>query len=156
MDFERIKSGMTAGFTATVVISLLMVAKSALGLAPALNPIKDIASVVDAFAGTRLPPDTGWLGHFVIGGVVWGVLYAWVEPSLPGEPVAKGLIFAVGAWIAMMIVFMPLAGQGFFGVDDGPIAAIGTLVLHLVYGAVLGVVNASQSDGAATADVRPN
>lgn len=147
---------MTAGFTATVVISLLMLAKSALGLAPDLNPIKDIVAVVDSFTGMALPADTGWLGHFVIGGVVWGVLYAWLEPSLPGEPVAKGLVFAVGAWVAMMIVFMPLAGQGFFGVNDGPIAAIATLALHLVYGAVLGVVYASQSDGAATADVRPN
>ncbi len=77
---------MTAGFTATVVISLLMLAKSALGLAPDLNPIKDIVAVVDSFTGMALPADTGWLGHFVIGGVVWGVLYAWLEPLGQTEP----------------------------------------------------------------------
>jgi hypothetical protein len=155
MDVNRIKSGVTAGFVATVILSILMMAKSALGFAPELNPIKDIVTVADAITGAQLPPVMGWLGHFVIGAGVWGALYAWFEPSLPGSPVVKGLLFAVVAWLAMMIVFMPLAGHGFFGMTEGPIAAIATLVLHLAYGAVLGVVYASQSGGAAVADVRP-
>ena len=156
MDLERIKSGVTAGFAATVVLSLLMMAKSALGLLPEVNPIKDIVAVADAVSGTQWPAVTGWFGHFVIGAILWGVLYAWLEPKLPGAPVVKGLIFAVVAWLAMMILFMPLAGQGFFGFDDGPFAAIATFALHLVYGAVLGAVFASQFDAAAVADVRPN
>jgi len=40
----------------------------------------------------------------------------------------------------MMIVFMPLGGHGPFALSLGPQAVVATLVLHLVYGAVLGVV----------------
>ena len=99
---------------------------------------------------------TGWVGYFVIGAVVWGIIYGWLEPSLPGPPVARGLLFGVLAWLAMMIVFMPIAGQGLFAMAAGPMAAFATLVLHLVYGATLGLVYASQNSSAALADVRPN
>ncbi len=156
MNLETLKSGVTAGFAATVVLSILMIAKSFVGLMPEQNPIRDIVTVADNFTGLRLPLVAGWVGHFVIGSIVWGVIYALIEKSLPGPAVVKGLIFAVLAWLAMMIVFMPLAGQGFFGLDDGPAAIVATLALHLVYGAVLGVVYANQLGGAAIADVRPN
>jgi hypothetical protein len=42
----------------------------------------------------------------------------------------------------MMIIFMPLAGHGLFALSLGPQATVATLVLHLIYGAVLGVAYA--------------
>jgi hypothetical protein len=65
-----------------------------------------------------------------------------LQPSLPGAPAVKGLIFGAAAWLAMMIIFMPLAGHGLFGLSLGPPATVATLVLHLIYGAVLGVAYA--------------
>jgi hypothetical protein len=156
MHFDNLKSGVTAGFAATVVLSLLMIAKAMMGLMPELNPIKDIVTVGDTVTGLQLPLAAGWVGHFLIGSILSGAIYTLIEPSLPGPAVVKGLIFAVIAWLAMIIVFMPLAGQGFFAMALGLPAVVATLVLHLVYGAVLGVVYASQLGGAAVADVRPN
>ena len=133
-----IKGGLTAGFVATVVLSLLMIGQSALGLLPALNPIADIVHVASSFAGIALPAPFGWVGHFFIGTVVWGIAYAVAEPYLPGPAIARGLAFGVFAWLAMMILFMPVAGNGLFGAALGLAAVVATLVLDLIYGAVLG------------------
>ncbi|MDL2399604.1 DUF6789 family protein [Rhizobium mayense] len=137
-----VRAGLIAGFTATVVLSILMIAQSSAGLLPQLNPIEDIAHVAGQPAGTILSLLFGWIGHFVLGTIVWGIIYAAIQASLPGTPVVRGLIFGALAWLAMMIIFMPLAGHGLFALSLGGQAAVATLVLHLVYGAVLGVAYA--------------
>lgn len=125
-----------AGFTATVVLSALMVMKAAMGLMPQLNVIVMLANMI-GFGGAA----AGWLAHFLIGTVLWGTLYALLYRLLPGSgPVMKGLVFSVGAWLLMMIIVMPMAGAGFFGLTIGIMAPVMTLVLHLIWGAVLGFV----------------
>jgi len=60
---------------------------------------------------------------------------------LPGNGyVSKGMVFGVLAWGLMMVMVMPMAGAGFFGLSLGMMAPVMTLMLHLVYGAVLGSV----------------
>src|SRR6516164_5974351 len=134
--------GMVAGFIATVVLSVLMLTKQQMGLVPQLNPIEDIVHVADHLTGMTLPLPFGWIGHFVLGTVAWGIIYAALQASLPGAPVVKGLIFGALAWLAMMIFFTPLAGDGLFALSLGPQATVATLVLRLIYGAVLGVAYA--------------
>ena len=107
-----VKAGLIAGFIATVVLSILMVAKSSMGLMPQLNPIEDIVQVAHLLTGMTLPLPFGWIGHFLLGTVVWGIIYAALQASLPGAPIVKGLIFGALAWLAMMIIFTPLAGHG--------------------------------------------
>lgn len=68
----------------------------------------------------------------------WGILFALLVPKLPGAYWMKGVIFSIGAWVLMMILPMPMAGAGFFGINLGIGAPIATLVLHLIFGAVLG------------------
>ena len=137
-----VKAGLIAGFIATVVLSILMIAKSSTGLMSQLNPIEDIVHIAKVLTGLTLPLALGWIGHFVLGTVVWGIIYAALQASLPGAPIVKGLVFGALAWLAMMIFFMPLAGNGLFALSLGPQAIVATLVLHLVYGAVLGVAYA--------------
>lgn len=138
----NIQAGLIAGFIATVILSILMIAKSSVGLLPQLNPIEDIVHVAENPTGMTLPLPFGWIGHFVVGTAVWGVIYAALQASLPGAPVVKGLIFGALAWLVMMIIFMPLAGHGLFALSLGLQATVATLVLHLIYGAVLGAVYA--------------
>ena len=155
MAGESIKSGLTAGFAASAALGILMVIKSRVGLLPDLDPIRDIVAIADRYTGLKFPPDTGWAGYFLIGTVGWGMIYTWIRKSLPGPAVVKGLIFGVLAWLAMMIVFMPVAGHGFFGLSLGFGAPVATFVLHLVFGAVLGAVYASTRSAAAIDDVTP-
>jgi hypothetical protein len=52
----------------------------------------------------------------------------------------KGLGWGVLLWIVMDAVVLPLLGWGFFGLAITPRIAVATLVLHLVYGATLGLL----------------
>jgi hypothetical protein len=65
--------------------------------------------------------------------------------------VAKGLSFGVLAWLLMMLIPLPLAGAGLFGMRMGMMAPVMTLVLHLVWGAVLGATYAGLIRSAASA-----
>ena len=51
----------------------------------------------------------------------------------------KGILFGVGAWLVMMIVMMPMAGAGLFGLNLSMMTPVATLVLHVVFGLALGV-----------------
>ena len=140
---NNIVKGVIAGFVATVVLSLLMMMKSAMGLMPEL----DVISMLSAMMGTGLA--IGWIAHFMIGAVIWGGLFALLASRLPGGSLwLQGVIFGVGAWVLMMVAIMPMAGAGFFGMKFGMVAPVMTLVLHVIYGAVLGGVYAAlQSRG---------
>ena len=139
-----IGKGLAAGLVATIVLSIIMVIKAQAGLLPAFNAIQMIAGILGA------PLIAGWIGHFAIGVVLWGVLFALLYPMLPGgNGMGKGLVFGVLAWLAMMIIFMPVAGAGFFGLAIGLPVVVATLVLHLIYGAVLGATYAALGGGSA-------
>jgi hypothetical protein len=129
----NIAKGIGSGFVATIVLSAIMLIKQGMGIMPELNPIEMNAQM----SGTASPA-VGWLVHFFIGTIVWGVLYAWLDPFLPGQHWFRGATFATGAWLLTMIVLMPMAGAGLFGLHLGVRALIATLVLHWIYGAVLG------------------
>lgn len=134
---KKIISGIVAGFIATIVISILMIIKTKMGLVPTLNPIADNA----ALAGRPDALAIGWLMHFIIGAIVWGIAFAIFSMFTNRiAHVLRGLIFGILAWLVMMIFFMPVAGYGIFAVGLGMPAIIMTLVFHLIYGLVLGFV----------------
>jgi hypothetical protein len=82
--------GMVAGFVATIVLSALMIMKTMMGVMPELDPIKMISDMLGA------TPAIGWAIHFMIGTLLWGTLFAWLDPSIPGEGHwLKGIVFAV-------------------------------------------------------------
>lgn len=49
-------------------------------------------------------------------------------------------MLGVIGWVAMMVILMPMAGAGMFGRNMGIMAPMMTLVLHLIFGVVLGWV----------------
>lgn len=129
----NIGRGIFAGFVGTVVLSMMMVAKSAMGLMPQLDPIQMISGMMNS------SPMVGWVIHFLIGTVLWGALFASLDPHLPGGAHwLKGIVFGLGAWLLMMVLMMPMAGKGLFGMQIGIMAPIMTMMLHVIYGAILG------------------
>jgi hypothetical protein len=50
----NVQAGLIAGFIATVVLSILMIAKSSVGLMPQLNPIEDIVHVANVLTGMTI------------------------------------------------------------------------------------------------------
>ncbi|HSN73400.1 MAG TPA: DUF6789 family protein [Steroidobacteraceae bacterium] len=129
---NRYLAGPIAGLIATLVLSTLMIINAGAGLMPQLDVIGSLASLLES---NRI---VAWWVHVAIGTFAWGLGFAIAERWLPGRHYVKGMVFATGAWIAMMLLVMPLAGAGFFGLSIGLIVPVATLVLHLVFGATLG------------------
>ena len=69
----------------------------------------------------------GWIGHFFLGTVAWGIIYAVLRASLPGTPVVKSLIFATLAWLAMMMAAMQALERAPWQGEFDPIEGI---ILH--------------------------
>jgi len=144
--------GMIAGFVATVVLSVLMLIKSMMGVMPELNLIQMLAGMAHDIMGLPANPAVGWVSHFLIGTVLWGIVFAMLYKSLPGSgPMVKGIALGVLAWLVMMSIPMPMAGAGLFAMKFGMMAPVMTLVLHLIWGAVLGATFGGLSRSAATA-----
>lgn len=136
---NRFANGVLSGLIATVVLSLLMVVKGMMGIMPNLNVVAMLTQMGHHFMHTPAVPVMGWIFHFVIGALVWGVVYPLAEPAMPAQSGwGKGVIFGMLAWLVMMVVVMPMAGAGFFGFGLSLAAPVMTLMLHLIYGAVLG------------------
>jgi hypothetical protein len=127
--------GIIAAFFATVVISAIFMAFNAMGVLPEL----DIVHWIDQLGSVQR--GAAWVDHFIVGTLLWGPIFtAFESMMLEGWPRwQKGLIFGVIAWVAMMLIFMPVVGAGLFGWRAGLVASIGMLGLHVVYGLVLGV-----------------
>lgn len=125
--------GVIAGLIATVVLSVLMVLKGTMGMMPELNVI---AMLAGSMGGDMM---MGWIAHFVIGAIIYGLAFANIGSSLPGGgDTVRGITLAVIGWLIMMIVIMPMMDKGFFAMNMGMMAAVATLVLHIIFGAVLG------------------
>lgn len=97
-------------------------------------------------------------GIYVLGGVFWAMLYTVVEPHLRGAPWLRGVTFAMIPALVSLVVVLPLLGGGLFGLalGAGPLPIIGNVLLHVVYGAILGVVYGPMGDLDASTLERPD
>ena len=130
---NRNVQGLIAGAIATAVLSALMLIKGAMGLLPQFNVIAMLAGTLGG------GPIVGWIAHVAIGVVLYGLAIANLSHVLPGgSATVKGIVLGVIGWLAMMLVAMPVMGGGFFASDLGVPVVVATLVLHLIFGAVLG------------------
>jgi hypothetical protein len=138
---QRMGYGLMAGLAATLVLSLLELTK---GMLPQLETIRFLENVAVATANvTVLPvlPMAGWLWHFIIGTLWWGGLFGFMLPLLPGRRVwIKGAVFGVIAGLLVLLMVMPLAGAGYFGMHLSWLDPLVSMVYHVIYGVVLGAV----------------
>jgi uncharacterized membrane protein YagU involved in acid resistance len=78
----------------------------------------------------------GWAAHLMIG-IVLAIMY-WnlFQGRLPGQAAVRGVIFSIFPWLMAQLMVMPMMGMPVF---SGSVAmAIGSLIGHIVCGAVLG------------------
>jgi hypothetical protein len=135
LKIMQISKGLQAATVATVVLSILMVMKSMMGIMPELDLPKMIAGMM----GAPERPIVGWVVHFMIGIVLYGLAMAFIEDVFSsGRYILHGMIIGFAGWLIMMVMLMPMAGAGMFGMKMGIMAPVMTLMLHLIFGAVLG------------------
>src|SRR5262245_49861622 len=124
---ERIKVAFMGGLVATFVVGSMLLMNNATHRLPRLGIGRSLASIIG------LPDNlfVGWLVFVVLGIFVFSALFAVTAPRIPVKSyLLKGLLFGGAAWLLMMIVFMPLAGQGLFAFERGYMVAALCLVLN--------------------------
>jgi hypothetical protein len=96
-------------------------------------------------------------GIYFAGGLLWAVLYTLVEPHLPGPAWRRGVLFAMLPALVSLVVVLPLLGGGLFGLSlgAGPLPVLGNVLLHMVYGAILGLFYGPFGDRDASTLQRP-
>src|SRR5712692_860422 len=129
-NFGRAACG---GFVGTLVMTAMMYM-----VAPMMGLHMDIAAMLGAMLG-----GSWWAGmvmHFVNGTLIFPAIYAYALVGiLPGSSVVKGTLWGLTLWVLAQVVVMPMMGGGLFSsAMGGMIAAIGSLIGHLLYGSIFG------------------
>lgn len=127
------------GLVGTILLTLMM-----RFVAPMMTGQKmDVAGKLGDMTG--MGPIAGMIMHFLVGSVIFGLIYAFVLfRFLPGAPWQKGLLSGVIFWLGLEILMMPMMGGGFFSSQMGGMKiVVAALIAHLVYGAALGLIAGS-------------
>jgi hypothetical protein len=106
----------------------------------------DLVAILSHALGSRSLA-LGWIAHFFVGVLLWGPLFVWADRRTSFPPWVNGLAFGSVIWLGVMLIIMPLAGAGAFGLSLGVATPTLTLFLHWVYGAVLGNAYAALRPG---------
>lgn len=137
-----------AGLVATAAMTMLMLAGPMMGM-----PKMPIGEMLASFMG--IPAALGWVAHFMIGAVL-GFVYAqaFVE-RLPGSSAVRGALYGLIPWCLAQVMVNPMMGAGFFASNTpAPLMMVmGSLLGHLVYGAVLGGVYGKGARATASAPI---
>ena len=136
MDRSQITRGFGYGVVATIAMSIPMLFGFLSGMSPIPESVpKAIVASVLGIAGPK-PLVVGLaVGlHLAYGGAFGALLAAMSHPVT----VSKGVGLGVALWLLMQLVVLPVLGWGVFGTTITPRIAVVTLLLHLVYGVVLG------------------
>ena len=130
---------LAAGFFATYVHLILALWAGRVGLAR-LDFSKGMAHLCFGESYDGHPPVA--LGFIVVplNGMFFALLYAYgIGRHLPGPPLAKGLLWGAILLAGSQLVFNPFVTKaGFFAVKHHPRAWMTAVLVHAVFGAVLG------------------
>lgn len=147
---DWLRNGAISGFFATIAMTVVLAV--AFGLTNALGDADggQIGRWFAALGDNAITQRTAdavvvAIGLNLLVGWVLALAYArWAEPALAGPGWRKGMVFSLIPWLLSLVLFLPIVGGGLFGADlgAGPLPTLGNLVLHLVYGGILGGVYA--------------
>ncbi|MBU1099224.1 MAG: DUF1440 domain-containing protein [Bacteroidetes bacterium] len=129
-----------AGIAGTVVMTMFTF------MAPMMGIEMDIPKMLGSMFGGSLA--IGWVMHFMIG-IVLAEAYGFMfyEKIKISNPALRGAVFGIAPWLMAQLIVMPMTmmvmnGMSFSsGLFSGSaMMAMGSLVGHLIYGAVVGLV----------------
>lgn len=123
------------GFVGTVVMTAMMYV-----VAPMMGLRMDIAAMLGSMLGGSWI--AGMMMHFVNGSLIFPAIYVYaLYAHLPGSPAIRGTIWGLVLWFVAQTVVMPMMGGGLFSsAMGGMMAAMGSLIGHILYGSLLGII----------------
>lgn len=124
-----------------------------------------VEATIPAIYGLEVTGVVGWLihlAHGVVLGLVFGVLVtrepvfeilranaeteALSDAGIALRLVGAGFVFGLAAWTILPVLILPVWAGAMGGASDFPIVGIESLLGHLLFGTVLGVVFAATVD----------
>ena len=123
------------GVLATIGMSVPMILATVAGVAPMPEPIPRAIAKSILGPATALP---AIMALAVISHLAYGGFWAAVLRSIASITWKSGLLLGIALWLLMQVLVLPWLGWGFFGIAITPKIAVATLVLHLIYGALVG------------------
>lgn len=137
---SRVQKGLIAGVFATIAVSLLEIPNMFLNW---FDPFQGVIASIIGMPGNLA---VGWAIHLMSGVFILGPLFGYLCPRLPTDtPETKGIVFAVGAWVVMMLGVFMLGDYRTFSSGAGFGTVAWLLITHTVFGIVLGNVYARLS-----------
>ncbi|MDT8324779.1 MAG: DUF2938 family protein [Bacteroidota bacterium] len=129
----RLFPAIVAGIAGTAVMSVMMAIAPMMGLPP-----MNVPSMLSNFMG--MPLFLGWVMHFMVGSILAVQYAAFASSRLPGPPVLRGMLFGLAPWLMAQVIVNPMMGAGVFAMNAAaPVGMVmGSLLGHLVFGAVIG------------------
>ncbi len=123
------------GLIATTVMTLIMLVAPMMGM-----PKMPIGKMLAGFM--HIPVALGWIMHFMVGIILAAAHQIVWKNRLSVNAAVNGMIFSLIPFLIAQSVVMPMMGAGFFSMNTpAPMMMVmGSLIGHLVYGAVLGAV----------------
>ncbi|HEV2033489.1 MAG TPA: molybdopterin-dependent oxidoreductase [Candidatus Dormibacteraeota bacterium] len=150
MDVRRVvirgfSSGVVAGL---VLVALMYLAKALIGTTPLPQLLQQpILAVMPGFVfgflidtlkhAGKVVEEAGIIVGMIVGLGVLGGAWAWARRVWARPP--QALVFAAAGWTIVAFGLLPISGDGFLGLKEGPTAPLVWGVLFAVYGAVLQV-----------------
>jgi hypothetical protein len=118
------------GIATAVILSLVMVPAVKAGISPMPEPLA-LAFARVLFGEVPLP--VGLLFHLVYV-TFWSVVYI---ATFKERDLLNALMLALILWVLVLILFFPIVGWGFFGLDVSPKLLVASLVPHLLFAIIL-------------------
>ena len=145
----RIGNAILGGFVGTAVMTVMLYM-----VAPLMGIRMDIAGSLGQMLGASWT--LGLVMHFINGSILFPLIYALVlYRVLPDGPIGKGITWGVALWLIAQLMVVPMMGGGIFSSKmGGMMAAMGSLVNHIIYGGVLGWI-AGPKAASAQQEARP-
>ncbi|MEW5916945.1 MAG: DUF6789 family protein [Gemmatimonadota bacterium] len=120
-----------AGLLGTAVMTAVGIWVAPIMGIPRMNPAEMLAQPMGGSLAL------GWVAHFMVGTIL-AAIYAAVAHWLRGPAWARGAVYGLAPFLVAQIVVMPMMGMPLF--SGSLVMAGGSLIGHLVYGAVVGAV----------------
>jgi len=121
---EVVALGFTAGFVGAAVVLLLARLLFYAGIGPALGVTTPLSLA---------PPD---VYRPLVWGGLWGIPLGFILRRLKGHYKAVGFIYFLAPVAALYVIFMPMRGMGFFGLNGGPGIMVHAFIVNTPYGIV--------------------
>jgi hypothetical protein len=128
---EVIAIGFTAGFIGAAAVLLTVRLLFLIGIGPALG-----VNVPLSLA----PPD---VYRPLVWGGFWGIPLAFILRGLKRHHTAVGFAYFFAPLAALYLVFMPMGGKGFFGLNGGSGIMVHAFIANAPYGIVTTLVIAA-------------